>query len=185
MKKELSNDDKIEVLRLLEDRFEKNISRHKNIDFSEVLAKLEINPDKIWSLNMMELSGGEPDVVDFDEESEEFIFIDCSKESPLGRRSLCYDRKALDSRRTNKPINSALDFANEIGVSILTENEYKLYHKLVAFDTKTSSWVLTPDEIRDLGGAIFCDFRFGRVFTYHNGAESYYAVRGFRGMLRV
>lgn len=185
MKKQLNSQTKPEFLKILKERFEKNRSRHEGFDWEKVQAKLEANPEKLWSLNEMELSGGEPDVVDFNKQTGEYIFIDCSKESPLGRRSLCYDRKALNSRKANKPSNSALDYAREIGITILTEEQYKSYHQLIKFDYKTSSWVLTPDDIRNLGGAIFCDFRFERVFTYHNGAESYYGARGFRGLLAV
>lgn len=185
MEKQLNTSAKIELIETLKDRFEKNKSRHSGIDWTEVQKKLEANPEKLWTLNQMELSGGEPDVVDFDKKTGGYIFIDCSKESPQGRRSYCYDRKALERRKANKPSNNALDVATEMGVTLLTEEQYKNYHKLVAFDNKTSSWVWTPEAIRSLGGAIFCDFRYGRVFTYHNGAESYYAARGFRGLLSV
>lgn len=185
MKKELDNQNKNEIIKILKERFEKNMLRHKGIDWKVVQEKLEANAEKLWTLNQMELSGGEPDIVDFNKQTDEYIFIDCSVESPSGRRSFCYDRKALNDRKANKPINNAVDFANEIGVTLLNEEQYRKYHKLVGFDRKTSSWVLTPDDIRILGGAIFCDFRFGRVFTYHNGAESYYGARGFRGLLSV
>lgn len=185
MNKQLNNQTKIEILITLKERFEKNVSRHKGVDWSVLQEKLESSPEKLWTLNQMELSGGEPDVVDYNKQTDEYVFIDCSKESPSGRRSFCYDQKALETRKTNKPNNNAIDFAKEIGVTLLTEEQYKTYHKLVKFDNKTSSWVLTPDDIRNLGGAIFCDYRFGRVFTYHNGAESYYGVRGFRGILFV
>ncbi|MCZ2129750.1 MAG: DUF4256 domain-containing protein [Bacteroidia bacterium] len=174
-----------EILKTLKERFNKNMSRHTGMDWSAISKKLEANPEKLKVLNRMELSGGEPDVVSYDVKKDEYTFIDCSQESPIGRRSLCYDRAALDSRKANKPINSAFDLATEIGVTMLTEEQYKHFHKIVQFDNKTSSWVLTPDDIRKLGGAIFCDYRFGRVFTYHNGAESYYAARGFRGLLLV
>ncbi len=185
MNKELLDHDKEEILKILRDRFDKNMPRHKGMNWVLILEKLQVHPEKLWSLNEMELSGGEPDVVDFLDSTGEYIFIDCSKESPSGRRSFCYDREALESRKENKPKNNALDCAKEMGISILTEEQYKIYHKLIGFDNKTSSWVLTPNEIRVLGGAIFCDFRFGRVFTYHNGAESYYNSRGFRGWLTV
>ncbi|MBS1559623.1 MAG: DUF4256 domain-containing protein [Bacteroidetes bacterium] len=185
MKRSLNNQTKLELIKTLEDRFKENRHRHKDIDWIVLQKKLEANPEKLWILNEMELTGGEPDVVDFNKRTNEYIFIDCSKESPSGRRSLCYDRKALDSRKANKPSNNALDFAKEIGITILTEEQYRNYHQLIQFDGKTSSWVLTPDDIRSLGGAIFCDFRFGKVFTYHNGAESYYEARGFRGLLAV
>lgn len=185
MEKKLNSHNKIQIFEILKERFEKNSSRHKGMDWTALQAKLEANPEKLWALNQMELSGGEPDVVEFDEQTNEYTFLDCSKESPSGRRSFCYDRKALNARKANKPIHNALDFAKEIGVTLLTEEQYRKYHKLMEFDSKTSSWVLTPDDIRSLGGAIFCDFRFGRVFTYHNGAESYYKSRGFRGLLSV
>jgi hypothetical protein len=174
-----------ELLGTLKARFEKNIIRHKGIVWPEVQAKLEANPDKLSSLNEMESTGGEPDVVGHDNKSGEYIFYDCSAESPSGRRSLCYDREALDSRKENKPKGSALELAAAIGVELLTEEQYRDLQKLGNFDTKTSSWVKTPSEIRKLGGAIFCDRRYNTVFTYHNGAESYYAARGFRGLLKV
>jgi hypothetical protein len=174
-----------ELLGTLKARFEKNIIRHKGIAWPEVQAKLEANPDKLSSLNEMESTGGEPDVVGHDNKSGEYIFYDCSAESPSGRRSLCYDREALDSRKENKPKGSALELAAAIGVELLTEEQYRDLQKLGNFDTKTSSWVKTPSEIRKLGGAIFCDRRYNTVFTYHNGAESYYAARGFRGLLKV
>jgi len=174
-----------ELLGTLKARFEKNIIRHKGIVWPEVQAKLEANPDKLSSLNEMESTGGEPDVVGHDKKSGEYIFYDCSAESPSGRRSLCYDREALDSRKENKPKGSALELAAAIGVELLTEEQYRDLQKLGNFDTKTSSWVKTPSEIRKLGGAIFCDRRYNTVFTYHNGAESYYAARGFRGLLKV
>lgn len=185
MKKELTKQSSSAIISTLKERFEQNMLRHKQIDWAKVQAKLEANPDKLRVLNEMELTGGEPDVVDFDQNRDEFIFTDCAKESPTGRRSLCYDQKALDSRKANKPANSALGLAASIGITLLTEEQYKKYHNLVGFDQKTSSWVLTPDDVRNLGGALFCDFRYGKVFTYHNGAESYYASRGFRGILVV
>ncbi|MCO5238014.1 MAG: DUF4256 domain-containing protein [Chitinophagaceae bacterium] len=185
MKKELTKQNKLEILKTLKERFEQNKNRHRNIDWINVQAKLEDNPLKLRALHSMERTGGEPDVVDFNKSTNEYIFIDCSKESPAGRRSLCYDREGLDSRKAHKPAANAIDTAGEIGITILTEEQYKKYHRLTNFDSKTSSWVLTPKNIRDLGGALFCDFRFGRVFTYHNGAESYYAARGFRGILIV
>ncbi|HYF02127.1 MAG TPA: DUF4256 domain-containing protein [Patescibacteria group bacterium] len=184
-KKALSPEQSEELFSVLKARFEKNMVRHKNIQWADVQAKLETNPEKLWSLNEMEITGGEPDVVGFDEKSGEYIFYDCAPESPKGRRSICYDEAALESRKEHKPKNSALGMASEIGIEILTEEEYYQLQQLGDFDMKTSSWVKTPDAIRELGGAIFCDWRFGRVFTYHNGAESYYAARGFRGSLRV
>lgn len=183
--KELSSDESKELFKVLNARFEKNTSRHKNIEWAKVQAKLESNVEKLWSLNEMELSGGEPDVVEYDEKTNEYIFIDCSPESPKGRKSLCYDREALNSRKEFKPANSALDMAAEMGIELLTEEQYRKLQQLGNFDTKTSSWILTPAEIRKLGGALFCDRRYNHVFTYHNGAESYYGVRGFRGSLRV
>lgn len=184
-KKSLSPKEQEKLLNTLKERFEKNMNRHKGIKWDKVQAKLESNPDKLWSLNEMENSGGEPDVVSYDKKKNEFIFYDCAPESPKGRRSFCYDRKALDSRKEHKPKDNALDFAEGIGVEILTEEEYRELQTLGEFDLKTSSWVKTPDDIRKLGGAIFCDRRFNTVFTYHNGAESYYGSRGFRGSLRV
>lgn len=174
-----------ELVSVLKSRFEKNKARHSNIEWDKVQFRLEANPEKLWSLNEMERTGGEPDVVGFDEKTSEFIFIDCSAESPEGRRSLCYDRAALDARKTAKPVNSALDLAEEMGVEILSEAEYRELQKLGKFDTKTSSWLKTPAEIRALGGAIFGDLRYETVFIYHNGADSYYGARGFRGSLRV
>ncbi len=185
MKKELSAKQSQELLKTLKARFEKNMNRHKGLEWTKVEAKLEKAAAKLWSLNEMETTGGEPDVVDYDKKTGEFIFYDCSAESPNGRRSFCYDREALDSRKENKPKNSALDMANAIGIEILTEEQYRELQKLGIFDTKTSSWVKTPTAIRKLGGAIFCDRRYDTVFVYHNGAESYYAARGFRGVLMV
>jgi hypothetical protein len=174
-----------ELLNILKARFEKNMNRHKGIDWIKVQAKLETNTAKLKSLNEMEKTGGEPDVVGFDKKTGEFIFYDCSIESPKGRRSVCYDREGLESRKEHKPENNAIDMAKEIGIEILTEEEYRELQKLGEFDTKTSSWVKTPADIRKLDGALFCDRRYDHVFTYHNGAQSYYNVRGFRGSLRV
>jgi hypothetical protein len=174
-----------ELLNILKARFEKNMNRHKGIDWTKVQAKLEANTAKLKSLNEMEKTGGEPDVVGFDKKTGEFIFYDCSIESPKGRRSVCYDREGLESRKEHKPENNAIDMAKEIGIEILTEEEYRELQKLGEFDTKTSSWVKTPADIRKLDGALFCDRRYNHVFTYHNGAQSYYNVRGFRGSLRV
>ena len=174
-----------ELLKTLKTRFEKNMSRHKGLEWAKIQAKLEAKPGKLWSLNEMEETGGEPDVVGFDEKTGEFLFYDCVAESPKGRRSICYDQDALDSRKENKPKNSAMNMAAEMGIELLTEEEYRELQQLGNFDLKTSSWVKTPENIRKLGGAIFCDRRYNTVFTYHNGAESYYAARGFRGSLRV
>jgi Protein of unknown function (DUF4256) len=173
------------LLTNLQTRFEKNPNRHKGIKWADVLAKLEANPKKLQALDAMEETGGEPDVVDFDKKTGEYIFFDCAPESPKGRRSICYDHKALEARKENKPANSALNMANEIGIEILTEEQYRQLQQLGEFDLKTSSWVATPADIRKLGGAMFCDRRYNTVFTYHNGAESYYGARGFRGLLRV
>lgn len=185
MKKEFNPQNQTKILEILAKRFDQNRDRHKNLKWDDVLKRLENNSGKLNILYQMEMTGGEPDVVDFVQKTGEFIFIDCAKESPAGRRSLCYDRKALEARKANKPAGNAMDFAAEIGIRILTEEQYRKYHPLVGFDNKTSSWVLTPDEVRALGGAVFCDYRFGRIFTYHNGAESYYASRGFRGLVKV
>lgn len=185
VKRELSRQQREGLLGALRGRFEKNMSRHKGLEWAEVQAKLVGRPKKMWSLNEMERTGGEPDVVGRDERTGEYIFYDCSAESPKGRRSLCYDREALEGRKEHKPENSAMDVAARMGIQLLTEEEYRELQKLGEFDTKTSSWLKTPSEIRKLGGAIFGDRRFGRVFVYHNGAESYYAGRGFRGWLRV
>ncbi|MCB0702695.1 MAG: DUF4256 domain-containing protein [Candidatus Kapaibacterium sp.] len=185
MKNKLSIYVKTELVEILKERFENNKNRHEGIKWEEVLSKLESNPDKLWSLNEMELSGGEPDVVGFDSKTGEYIFFDCSAESPKGRRSVCYDHKALEARKKFPPENSAINMAAEMGVEILDENQYRKLQNLGEFDTKTSSWIKTPDKIRDLGGAIFADYRFGTVFVYHNGADSYYAARGFRGSVRV
>ena len=181
----LSKKQREELLRALQARFEKNMKRHQGLEWSKVQAKLEANTEKLWSLNEMERTGGEPDVVGHDKKTGEYIFYDCSAESPKGRRSLCYDREALDSRKENKPKDNAVDMAAAMGVELLTEEQYRELQKLGNFDTKTSSWVKTPSAIRKLGGALFCDRRFDTVFLYHNGAESYYAARGFRGSLRV
>ena len=174
-----------ELLSILKERFEKNPNRHKGIEWPTVQKKLEANPDKCWSLNEMEISGGEPDVVDQFKKTQEFIFMDCAAETPAGRRSICYDEEALASRKENKPKGSALGMAAEMGVSILNEEDYRQLHKLGKFDSKTSSWLESPEEIRKLGGAIFGDFRFGRIFIYHNGVQSYYGGRGFRASLKV
>lgn len=184
-KKDLSPVQREELLRALKVRFEKNMNRHKGFKWDSVQAKLETNTEKLWSLNEMERTGGEPDVVDYDQETGEYIFYDCSAESPKGRRSICYDREALESRKEHKPENSAIGMAAVMGIELLTEKQYRELQKLGNFDAKTSSWVKTPSEIRKLGGAIFADFRYGNVFVYHNGAESYYGARGFRGSLRV
>ena len=184
-KKDLSPERRAELLRTLRARFEKNMIRHKGLAWAEVQAKLEANPEKLWSLNEMERTGGEPDVVGHDKGTGEFIVRDCSAESPKGRRSICYDREALESRKENKPRDNALDMAAAMGIELLTEEQYRELQKLGNFDTKTSSWVETPADIRKLGGALFCDRRYDTVFVYHNGAESYYAARGFRGSLRA
>jgi hypothetical protein len=174
-----------ELLGALKTRFEKNINRHKGLAWATVQAKLEANPEKLWSLYEMERTGGEPDVVGHDQKTGEYIFYDCSAESPKDRRSLCYDREALDSRKENKPADNAMDMAAAMGIELLTEEQYRALQKFGEFDAKTSSWVKTPSAIRKLGGALFCDRRFNTVFLYHNGAESYYAGRAFRGWLRV
>ena len=174
-----------ELLKTLKARFEKNMNRHRNLDWTEVLARLEANPEKFRSLHEMERTGGEPDVVGHDPKTGEYTFYDCSAESPTGRRNLCYDREALESRKKNKPANNAMDVASALGVELLTEEEYRELQKLSPFDTKTSSWVKTTSKIRKLGGALFCDRRYDTVFLYHNGAESYYAARGFRGSLKI
>jgi hypothetical protein len=174
-----------ELLKALKARFEKNMNRHKGLDWAKVQAKLEANAEKLWSLNEMERTGGEPDVVGQDKKTGEYIFYDCAAESPKDRRSLCFDREALDSRKENKPKGNAMEMAEAMGVEVLTEEEYRELQKLGEFDLKTSSWVKTPSKMRELGGALFCDRRFDTVFTYHNGAESYYAARAFRGSLRV
>jgi len=184
-KRKLSSEERDELLKTLKVRFEKNVNRHKSLEWAKVQTKLEGNPEKMWSLDQMEITGGEPDVVGLDKKSGEFIFYDCSAESPKGRRSVCYDHEALKSRKEHKPEDSAIGMAADIGIDILTEEQYRELQKLGEFDLKTSSWVKTPADIRKLGGAVFCDRRYNTVFFYHNGAESYYAARGFRGSLRV
>jgi hypothetical protein len=184
-KRELSTEQGEELLSVLKGRFEKNMNRHKGIEWAKVQARLEANTEKLWSLNEMEKTGGEPDVIDLDEKTGEYIFYDCSAESPKGRRSICYDREGLESRKEHKPKNNAIDMAAAMGIELFTEEQYRALQKLGNFDTKTSSWIKTPTEIRQLGGALFADFRYGTVFVYHNSAPSYYAARGFRGLLRV
>lgn len=184
-KKKLSQEQLEELLKAVKARFEKNMKRHKGIDWAKVQTKLEANPEKLWSLNEMERTGGEPDVVGQDKKTGEYLFYDCSAESPKGRRNVCYDREAQESRKEHKPENNAIDMAAAIGVELLTEEEYRELQKLGKFDTKTSSWVKTPSEIRKLNGALFADFRYGKVFVYHNSAPSYYSARAFRGSLRV
>ena len=185
MKKKLPPAQRDELIKTLKARFEQNRQRHEGMEWEQVLAKLEASTDKLWSLNEMEQTGGEPDVVGYDNETGKYIFYDCSAESPKGRRSLCYDHEALDSRKENKPVNSATGMAAAMGIELLTEEQYRELQLLGSFDLKTSSWVATPTGIRKLGGALFCDRRYGAIFLYHNGAESYYAARGFRGALRV
>ena len=184
-KKKLSPEQRKELLKVLKARFEKNMNRHKGLEWAKVQAKLDANPGKLWSLDEMEITGGEPDVVGYDKKTGEYMFYDCSAESPKERRSICYDREALEARKEHKPKDSAVDMATAIGIELLTEEQYRELQKLGEFDTKTSSWVKTPPEIRNLEGALFCDRRFDHVFVYHNGAESYYAARGFRASLRV
>lgn len=184
-KKQLTKQQQEELIGKLKTRFEKNKSRHKNVEWADVQARLEASPGKLWSLHEMENTGGEPDVIGVDNKTGEYIFCDCSAESPKERRSICFDRQALDSRKEHKPKTSAIDMASEMGVEILSEEEYRALQQLGDFDTKTSSWIKTPDDIRKLGGALFCDRRYNTVFVYHNGAESYYGARGFRGSLRV
>jgi hypothetical protein len=184
-KKNLSPEQREQLLSALQARFVKNTSRHKGLEWPQVQAKLEANAEKLWSLHEMERTGGEPDVVDHDKKTGEYVFYDCSAESPKGRRSLCYDRDALESRKENKPKDSAIGMAAAMGIELLTEEQYRELQKLGNFDAKTSSWVKTPSAVRKLGGALFCDRRFDTVFVYHNGAESYYAARAFRGSLRV
>jgi hypothetical protein len=184
-KKELPPKQREELLKTLKARFERNMNRHDGLKWDRVQAKLQANPDKLWSINEMEKTGGEPDVVGYDKKKSEFIFFDCSAETPKGRTSVCFDREALDSRKEHKPKTSAMDMATAMGIELLTETQYRELQELGEFDTKTSSWVQTPPGIRKLGGAVFCDRRYDHVFTYHNGAQSYYAARGFRGSLRV
>lgn len=184
MKRQLSKSDSDKILNILKTRFDKNTNRHPNITWEKVQSKLEQSPEKLWSINEMEVTEGEPDVVVFKAKNSDFFFVDCSVETPK-RRSLCYDKAAWDSRKENKPANNAMDVATQMGIEILDEEKYRHLQTLGEFDKKTSSWVKTPDEIRKLGGAIFCDRRYNHVFTYHNGAESYYASRGFRGILKV
>ena len=184
-KRKLSPDQRGELLKTLRARFEKNMNRHKGLEWTKVQAKLEANPEKLYSLNEMEITEGEPDVVGYDKKTGEYIFYDCSAESPKGRRSICYDHEALEKRKEHKPENSAIEMAADMGIELLTEEEYRELQQLGKFDTKTSSWIKTPADIRKLGGALFCDRRYNTVFIYHNGADSYYAARGFRGSLRV
>ncbi len=184
-KKELLPEQREELIATLKTRFEKNTNRHKGIDWTKVQARLEANAEKLWVLDEMEVTGGEPDVVGHDEKTGEYIFYDCAAESPKGRRSFCYDREALEARKEHKPQNNAIDMAADMGIDILTEEQYRGLQQLGDFDLKTSSWVKTPADIRKRGGAIFCDRRYDTVFVYHNGAESYYAARGFRGLLKV
>ncbi|RCX20320.1 uncharacterized protein DUF4256 [Fontibacillus phaseoli] len=184
-KKELSPEQQEGLLKILKARFEKNMNRHQDLEWANVHAKLQALPEKLWSLHEMERTGGEPDVVDHDMKTDDYIFYDCSAESPKGRRSVCYDREALESRKEHKPQNSATEMAAAMGIELLTEEQYREFQKIGNFDLKTSSWVKTPASIRKLGGAIFCDRRYDTVFMYHNGAESYYGARGFRGSLRV
>lgn len=183
--KDMKANQREELLRTLKARFEKNMNRHKGLEWAKVQAKLEAGTEKLRSLNEMETTGGEPDVVCYDKKTGEYIFYDCSAESPKGRRSVCYDGKALESRKENKPKNSAIDMAAAMGIELLTEEQYRELQKLGNFDAKTSSWIITPADIRKLGGALFVDYRYGNVFVYHNGADSYYAARGFRGSVRI
>lgn len=185
MGKELTSKQREALLATLKARFEKNMNRHKGLEWTKVQARLEAQSGKLWSLQEMETTGGEPDVVGHDKKTGEYIFYDCSEQTPKGRTSICYDREALDSRKEHKPKNSAMDMAAAMGIELLTEEQYRELQKLGEFDTSRSSWIKTPEDVRKLGGALFCDRRFGRVFTYHNGAESYYAGRGFRGSLKV
>lgn len=185
MTKKLSNEQQEELLNTLKVRFEKNMNRHENIEWEAVYSKLQASPEKVWTLNEMEITEGEPDVVKYDAEKDVYIFMDCAKESPKGRRSLCYDRKALEARKNHPPRSSVIDIANEMGIMVLDENQYRELQALGNFDTKTSSWLLTPKPIRELGGAIFGDYRYNQVFVYHNGADSYYAARAFRGAVEV
>ncbi len=183
--KKLSSQQREELLKIVKARFEKNKNRHKGLEWADVQAKLEVSPATLWSLYAMEETGGEPDVIGYDKKTGEYIFYDCSPETPKGRRSICYDHEALEKRKEHKPADSAMNMAEEMGIEMLSEEEYRQLQTLGAFDTKTSSWIKTPAEIRKLGGSLFCDRRYNHVFTYHNGAESYYAARGFRGSLRI
>ncbi|SFE59768.1 DUF4256 domain-containing protein [Alteribacillus iranensis] len=181
----LSTEENEELLTVLKERFEKHMRRHEGLEWANVQAKLEANPEKLWSLREMERTEGEPDVVAYEEETDAFVFCDCSAESPKGRRKVCYDRDALEARKKNKPETSAVDMATEMGIELLTEETYRELQSLGPFDKKTSSWIQTPADIRERGGSLFCDYRYGHVFVYHNGADSYYSARGFRGLLRV
>jgi hypothetical protein len=181
----LSPDQQKELLGILKTRFEKNMNRHTGFEWAKIQAKLEANAEKLWPLNEMEITGGEPDVIAYDKSTDEYIFYDCAAESPKGRRSVCYDHEALEARKEHKPANSAVEMARDMGIELLNEEQYRELQKLGKVDTKTSSWIKTPADIRKLGGAIFADYRYGTIFIYHNGAESYYAARGFRGALRV
>lgn len=185
MVRKLSPEQCEDLLRTLKVRFEKNSNRHEGLEWAEVQARLEADPDKLWSLHEMERTGGEPDVIAYDQDAEKYVFCDCSPESPKGRRSICYDQEALESRKEHKPQNSAMNMAADMGIEMLTEEQYRALQQLGKFDAKSSSWVKTPAEIRKLGGALFCDRRYDKVFLYHNGAESYYGARGFRGSLKV
>jgi hypothetical protein len=185
MSKKLSAQQSEELLSILKIRFEKNMKRHEGIEWAKVQEKLTAKPEKLWSLNEMDITGGEPDVVAFDEKTKEFIFMDCAAESPKGRRSTCYDHEALEARKEHKPNDSAVNMASEMGIELLTEEEYRALQELGEFDLKTSSWIKTPERIRKLDGALFCDRRYNTVFVYHNGVQSYYAARGFRGSLKV
>ena len=184
-KVKLSPEQQEQILSILEARFENNMQRHKDIEWAKIQVRLKANPDKLWTLDEMERTEGEPDIIGYDAKTDEYIFVDCSIESPKGRRSFCYDHEALEKRKENKPADSALNRAAEMGIDILTEEQYRQLQSLGKFDSKTSTWIQTPSDIRKLGGALFCDFRYNTVFVYHNGAESYYAARGFRGSLRV
>jgi Protein of unknown function (DUF4256) len=184
-KKALPQDQRFELLNVLKARFEKNMNRHKGLDWAKVRAKLEADAGKLWSLNEMERTGGEPDVIGLDKKTGEYIFCDCSAESPTGRRSVCYDREGWESRKEARPENNAVDMAAAMGIELLAEEHYRALQKLGKFDAKTSSWIKTPPDIRKLGGALFADFRYGSIFVYHNGAQSYYAARAFRGLLRA
>ena len=184
-KNDLTPEQREELLRTLKARFEEHINRHEWMNWDKIQEKLEAHPDKLWSLHEMERTGGEPDVLEFDEANNEYVFYDCSAESPSGRRSVCFDQQALDSRKKNKPENSAVAIARDMGIELLTEDQYRVLQQHGIFDVKTSSWVQTPEDIRGRGGALFCDSRYGHVFLYHNGADSYYGARGFRGLLRI